>query len=290
VTAETVLVQAKPFDHSQVRREAHAGDVMRVMGETAGMEGDGKSWWATTDGYVPRETLQPADEAISSAWTIPSAEEAPNGWWGDVVERARVRVTAALDAPVVGFLEPGDRVKVLREQEGEPIDGDSKWFRVDGGRYAGGVVHGSTIARVADPAVAAKPDQLGDGPAIAISREQKTLTLAQAGTPVFTTYVALGRASLDTPAGDYQVLAAYPRDDMSSDRNADAAESYSLPNVPWALYFKEGGYAIHGTYWHDHFGSDQSQGCVNLTLSDAAYLYSQLSSSGPKGTPVVIVD
>jgi hypothetical protein len=291
VTADTVALQAKPFDHSTVRREAHAGDLLRVMGETAGMEGDGKAWWVTTEGYVPRETLAPADEAVRATWTLPSAEDAPNGWWGEVSERARVRTEPMLDAPVVGFLQPGARVKVLDEQEGEPIDGSATWYRIDGGRYAGGMVHGSTVARIAPPAASNAPrEALGEGSGLLISRGEKTLTLVQSGNPIFTTYVALGRASLDTPTGEYRVLEAYPRDDMSSDRNAEAAESYSLTNIPWTLYFKEGGYAIHGTYWHDAFGTDQSEGCVNLTVTDAGYLYDQLGASGARGTPILIVD
>jgi len=290
VTAETVAVQAKPFDHSAVRREAHAGDLLRVMGESAGMEGDVKAWWVTTEGYVPKETLK-SNEALGATWPLPSPEDAVNGWWGDVAERARVRSEARVDAPVVGFLDPGARVKVLAEQQGEPIDGDSTWYRIDGGRYAGGLVHGSTIARVADPVPGTAPsEQLGEGMALVISKGEKSLALLQGGNPVFTTYVALGRASLDTPAGAYRVLEAYPSDDMSSDRNAEAAESYSLPNVPSTLYFKEGGYAIHGTYWHDAFGGDPSEGCVNLTTTDGAYVYGQLGGSAARGTPVVIVD
>jgi hypothetical protein len=38
-------------------------------------------------------------------------------------------------------------------------------------------------------------------------------------------------------------------------------------------YFHQDGYAIHSTYWHDEFGTEQSQGCVNLTLTDGAYLF-----------------
>jgi hypothetical protein len=136
ITAQTVPVQAKPFDHSTVRREVHAGDIVRVMGEAVGMEGDGKTWWVTTEGYIPQGAVQPADDSLKDAWTLPSADEAASGWWGELVERARVRTAASVDAPVVGFLQPGDRVKVLGEQEGEPIDGDAVWYRVDGATRA----------------------------------------------------------------------------------------------------------------------------------------------------------
>jgi hypothetical protein len=47
------------------------------------------------------------------------------------------------------------------------------------------------------------------------------------------------------------------------------------PNVPDTPYYKESGYAVHGTYWHDPFGTDQSQGCINVTWTDGAYVSEQ---------------
>jgi lipoprotein-anchoring transpeptidase ErfK/SrfK len=47
---------------------------------------------------------------------------------------------------------------------------------------------------------------------------------------------------------------------------------YNLPNVPYTMYFYRG-YAIHGTYWHNNFGSPMSHGCVNLATPDAQWLY-----------------
>ena len=38
------------------------------------------------------------------------------------------------------------------------------------------------------------------------------------------------------------------------------------------MYFN-GGESLHGTYWHDSFGYRRSRGCVNLSISDARWLY-----------------
>jgi lipoprotein-anchoring transpeptidase ErfK/SrfK len=43
--------------------------------------------------------------------------------------------------------------------------------------------------------------------------------------------------------------------------------------VPFVQYYLDGGYAIHSTYWHDHFGRVESQGCINLTWNDGEYLF-----------------
>ena len=70
---------------------------------------------------------------------------------------------------------------------------------------------------------------------------------------------------------------------MSSQHNPDALNSYFLPNVPFVQYYLSDGSAIHGTYWHDSFGSSESQGCVNLTTTDAAYLFKLTSPDARLG-------
>ena len=47
---------------------------------------------------------------------------------------------------------------------------------------------------------------------------------------------------------------------------------YYLPNVPYTMYFYKG-YGLHGTYWHNNFGTPMSHGCVNLSIPDSQWLY-----------------
>ena len=42
------------------------------------------------------------------------------------------------------------------------------------------------------------------------------------------------------------------------------------------MYFYKD-YGIHGTYWHNNFGTPMSHGCVNLTIPDAEWLYNWAS-------------
>ena len=59
---------------------------------------------------------------------------------------------------------------------------------------------------------------------------------------------------------------------------------YDLPGVPWNLYFTADGAVIHGTYWHDSFGTPYSHGCVNLLPIDARKLYNW----APLGTQITV--
>jgi lipoprotein-anchoring transpeptidase ErfK/SrfK len=45
-----------------------------------------------------------------------------------------------------------------------------------------------------------------------------------------------------------------------------------MADVPWLMFFHEN-WAIHGAYWHDHFGEPWSHGCINVSPYDAHWLY-----------------
>jgi lipoprotein-anchoring transpeptidase ErfK/SrfK len=58
---------------------------------------------------------------------------------------------------------------------------------------------------------------------------------------------------------------------------------YDIANVPYTMYYQNG-YAIHGAYWHNKFGTPVSHGCVNLALNQAKRLFNWANV----GTTVVI--
>jgi hypothetical protein len=44
-----------------------------------------------------------------------------------------------------------------------------------------------------------------------------------------------------------------------------------------------GSYALHGAYWHDDFGANETHGCINLAPVDARWLFSFLLPALPPG-------
>jgi lipoprotein-anchoring transpeptidase ErfK/SrfK len=80
-----------------------------------------------------------------------------------------------------------------------------------------------------------------------------------------------------TPKGRFRIYAKQPSKHMGSitgNPDAEANGGFSLPGVPWTLFFKSpGGYAFHGTYWHNNFGLQMSHGCVNMRNEDAKWLF-----------------
>jgi lipoprotein-anchoring transpeptidase ErfK/SrfK len=77
--------------------------------------------------------------------------------------------------------------------------------------------------------------------------------------------VSTGTWQYPTITGQYQVYVKYESAPMSG-------PGYYLPGVPYIMYFYKG-YGLHGTYWHNNFGTPMSHGCINLTIDDAEWLF-----------------
>ncbi len=76
-----------------------------------------------------------------------------------------------------------------------------------------------------------------------------------------------------TPPGTYNIYSKLPTKYMGDNRLTDNLGDRYLPGVPWSMFFIEGGYAIHGAYWHNNFGAPMSHGCINARPDHAEWLY-----------------
>lgn len=81
--------------------------------------------------------------------------------------------------------------------------------------------------------------------------------------------VSTGTWATPTVTGQFKVYVKYLSAKMSG-------PGYYLPNVPYIMYFYKS-YGLHGTYWHNNFGTPMSHGCVNLSTPDAEWLYNWAS-------------
>jgi len=83
--------------------------------------------------------------------------------------------------------------------------------------------------------------------------------------------ISSGKAKTPTVTGVFRIWAKVTAQTMSGGSYA-TGDYYNLPNVQWVQYFYRD-YALHGAYWHNKFGTPTSHGCVNLTNTDAKWLY-----------------
>jgi lipoprotein-anchoring transpeptidase ErfK/SrfK len=131
-------------------------------------------------------------------------------------------------------------------------------------------------------APAPAPVARGAGKSIVVDLSAQWLYAYEGDTQVFDAPVSTGRDGFNTPVGRYAI---YHKVRSQTMEGCLGGECWSVPNVPNAMYIV-GGVALHGTYWHNQFGTGvrRSHGCVNLPVSSAAWLYGW----APVGTTVTV--
>lgn len=146
-----------------------------------------------------------------------------------------------------------------------------------------------------------------------VSIEDQTLVLWEGKKAVFVTAVSTGqdglgdpKTSKSTPRGTYRIKSKHITATMDSNgrgaqsggaapesgESSSARESpteddkhagnFELRDVPYVQYFQDG-YALHSAYWHDHFGSARSHGCINLAPIDAMRVFRFTDPPVPEG-------
>ena len=108
-------------------------------------------------------------------------------------------------------------------------------------------------------------DTDNEGHWIDINLSEQTLYAYDGDEVVASFLVSTGTWLHPTVTGEYRIYVKYRYTDMRGD-------DYYLPDVPYTMYFYQG-YGIHGTYWHDNFGTPMSHGCVNMRTSEAGWLF-----------------
>ena len=109
---------------------------------------------------------------------------------------------------------------------------------------------------------------------ISIDLYEQVLILYDGITPIFATLTSTGLPRWPTNEGVFNITYRTPRTQMSLGTVGD--DFYLLEEVPWTMYFDDN-IALHGTYWHDYFGYRRSHGCVNLSITDAKWIYERVA-------------
>lgn len=111
---------------------------------------------------------------------------------------------------------------------------------------------------------------------IEVNLAKQRLVAWENGKVVYSTRISSGKAGTPTRRGTFYVQSKHRAKTMRG-------RGYVAPNVPYTMFYS-GGYAIHGAYWHNRFGTPVSHGCVNLPVGASRRVYSWAGV----GTRVVI--
>ena len=116
----------------------------------------------------------------------------------------------------------------------------------------------------------------GKGRWIEVNLAKQRLIAWENGRVAYSTRISSGKAGTPTRRGVFAIQRKYAAKTMRG-------RGYVAPNVPYTMFYS-GGYAIHGAYWHNRFGTRVSHGCVNLPVGVSRRIYNW----APVGTKVVI--
>ena len=164
---------------------------------------------------------------------------------------------AAEDAPLLQRYDLVYTFASVEDEEG------ARWYLIGAGQWL-------PAAQLAVVLPTQKPRVISRDRWLSVDLTQQVLLGYWQDTPQFATLVSSGIEGRATPLGVYEIWARLELDSMSG--FTGAPDAYGLESVPWVLYYDES-IGFHGTYWHDGFGAPLSHGCVNLSVSDSAFVY-----------------
>lgn len=110
------------------------------------------------------------------------------------------------------------------------------------------------------------PNELADeGRWIDVDLSEQRVTAYDGSQAVRSFLASTGTAAHPTVMGQFRIYVRLRYTGM-------AGPGYYLPDVPYTMYYYKG-YAVHGTYWHNNFGTPMSHGCVNLSIPDSEWVF-----------------
>lgn len=121
---------------------------------------------------------------------------------------------------------------------------------------------------------------------IEVDLSEQRLTAWEGNTVYLETPISSGLQLTKTPVGEFRIWIKLRSSRMEG---GEGAYYYNLPNVPYVMFFENEeipgwrGFGLHGTYWHNDFGTPRSHGCVNLPTEIAGMLYNWTSPVVPTG-------
>lgn len=142
------------------------------------------------------------------------------------------------------------------------VDGYN-WYQIGPDEW----VHQFKVAKILP---VARPEEVDTHKWVSVDLYEQVAIAYEGDEPVFATLISSGLEEWPTNEGLFHVYVRFTRKHMSGAYNKP--DFYFLQEVPWTMFYDDQ-IALHGAYWHDGFGYRRSHGCVNMTVTDAHWLF-----------------
>jgi hypothetical protein len=276
VATNSVSVYSEPSDKSQITGTWYKDDLIHVYEQvTADTPVLNPVWYRVWGGYAWRAHLQPVQVILNSP-----VDSIPEG------QRILMEVT-------VPFIRPWRHTKTYGWQQlnfrlyyqsvywieaiEEGPDGQP-WYQINddltGAPYFAPAMYLRQIP--SETLAPISPDVPWESKRIDVNLTTQTLIAYEDNRNVFQTNISSGIPygnHTATPTGTFHIQEKRPSKHMGNGDLFSGEGDYELPGVPWTSFFTDAGHALHGTYWHDNFGTPMSHGCINMRTEEAKWIF-----------------
>lgn len=287
----STALRAQPDENSPVLRNVAQDEVLVWHREVIGTNVAGRvnrRWVQTPEGFIYTVDLQPVRNLPNSAVnTLPAGKA---GFWAEVtVPYVDLQLQTAPISPLVKYsLQTNQPIRlyygqvVWIDQVGAGGDG-TIMYRVNESAPLHGYGYGDIF--VGDGAAfhpLAEDDVAPINPnvdpnlkkiVVDATPGRQILSCYEGNSEVFFCRVSTGYGErYSTPTGDQAISWKIFSLHMAANTSSDSG--YDTMAVPWPVFFNtNAGAAIHGTFWHNDFGTRRSHGCVNVAPEDAKWIF-----------------
>jgi lipoprotein-anchoring transpeptidase ErfK/SrfK len=287
----STALRIQPDENAQTLRDVPQDEVVIWHREVIGTNVAGRlnrRWVQTPDGFIYTADLQPVRNFPNTPMTSLPAGTA--GFWAEVtVPYVDLQLQTAPISPMVKYsLETNQPIRlyygqvVWIDQIGAAGDG-TIMYRVNEAAPLHGygygdifLADGAAFRQLTNEDVAPiNPETDPNLKRIVVDATpgRQILSCYEGNTEVYFCRISSGYGErFSTPTGDQAVSWKIMSIHMAANTSSDSG--YDTMAVPWPVFFNtNAGAAVHGTFWHNDFGTRRSHGCVNVTPEDAKWIF-----------------
>jgi len=287
----STALRAQPDENSPILRNVAQDEVVVWHREVIGTNVAGRTnrrWVQTPEGFIYTADLQPVRNLPNTPMN--ALPQGKDGFWAEVtVPYVDLQLQTAPISPLVKYsLATNQPVRLYYgqvawiDQVGAGGDG-SIMYRVNEAAPLHGygygdlfIADGAALRPLTDDDVSPiNPNVDPNLKKIIIDATpgRQILSCYEGNTEVYYCRVSTGYGErFSTPTGDQAVSWKIFSIHMAANTSSDSG--YDTMAVPWPIFFNtNAGAAIHGTFWHNDFGTRRSHGCVNVTPEDAKWIF-----------------
>ena len=277
-------LKTEPHRNATTIRDLAEDELVVWLREVVGSANSvSKRWVETPEGYVYAPDLQPVrnlpntpltalPEGKPGFWaevTVPYVDlylanpPARSGWYKNSLAQGFVPRLYYGQVVWIDQVATSDSGKIIYRFNEKYGYGDLFW------------VEGSGLYPLTPEDVSAiHPDVDPEQKKIVVNTTYQTLSCFEGETEVYFCRVSTGYDSENylTPVGGYnphRKLFSIPMGASST----EGRSGYDTPAVGWPIFMAGNGIAIHAAFWHNDFGTRRSHGCVNVSATDAKWIF-----------------